>query len=253
MEAPPLFRRTFAVLLVVAGTLGCQPASDPVAPLPVGGIRVLFIGNSLTYFNNLPGTLIDLALTTGDTIRAGVVAFPDFALVDHLNQGDAVRAITSTSWSFVVLQQGPSSLQVNRDSLIAMTRLFDGPIKQAGARAALFSVWPQTANLATFPRAIESYQLAATAVGGVYLPVGAAWQVALAADATLPLYNADGLHPSELGTYLAALVMYERFTGKDARLLPARAVVAGRVLNSTPETVVRRPQEIAHGTSALTP
>ncbi len=248
-----MFRLTFATLLAAAGALGCQPASDPVAPLPVGGIRVLFIGNSLTYFNNLPGTLIDLALTTGDTIRAGVVAYPDFALVDHLNQGAAMRSIASTPWSFVVLQQGPSSLQVNRDSLIALTRLFDGPIKRAGARTALFSVWPQTVNLATLPRAIESYQLAATAVGGVYLPVGAAWQTALAEDATLPLYNADGLHPSELGTYLAALVMYERFTGKDARLLPARAVVAGRALTSTPEPVIRRLQAIAHGTSVLTP
>lgn len=248
-----MFRRTFAALGFAAGTLGCLPASDPVAPLPVGGIRVLFIGNSLTYFNNLPGTLIDLALTSGDSIRAGIVAYPDFALVDHLNHGAAIRAIASTSWNFVVLQQGPSSTQVNRDSLIAMTRVFDGPIKQAGARPALFSVWPQTVNSATFPRAVESYQLAATAVGGVYLPVGAAWQTALAEDATLPLYNADGLHPSALGTYLAALVMYERLTGKDARRLPARAVVDGRVLTEVSDLVVRKLQVIAHGTSALTP
>lgn len=248
-----MIRRTIVALIVAASSLGCLPAKEIVEPVPLDGIRVLFIGNSLTYFNNLPGTLIDLALTSGDTIRAGIVAYPDFALVDHLNQGAAVRAIASTPWHFVVLQQGPSSLQVNRDSLIAMTRVFDGPIKQAGAKPALFSVWPQTVNFATFPRAIESYQQAATAVGGVYLPVGAAWQTALAEDATLPLYNADGLHPSELGTYLAALVMYERFTGKDARLLPARAVVAGRVLNETPERVVRRLQGLAHAANALTP
>jgi hypothetical protein len=248
-----VFRRIIGVLSVAVGTLGCLPSADPVAPLPAGGIRVLFIGNSLTYFNNLPATLIDLALTTGDTIRAGVVAYPDFALVDHLNQGAAARAIASTSWNFVILQQGPSSLQANRDSLIAMARLFDGPIRQSGARPALFSVWPQTVNAATFPRAIESYQLAATAVAGVYLPVGAAWQAALAEDPTTQLYDRDGLHPSELGTYLAALVMYERLTGKDARLLPARAVVSGRVLGGTSETTVRRLQAIAHGTSALTP
>jgi len=34
------------------------------------GIRVLFVGNSLTYFNDLPGTLAGLAIVTGDTIRA---------------------------------------------------------------------------------------------------------------------------------------------------------------------------------------
>lgn len=241
------------VLWAIGSLVGCLSATETAEPLPLDGIRVLFIGNSLTYFNNLPGTLIDLARSSGDTIRAGIVAYPDYALVDHLNQGGAVRAIASTPWNFVVLQQGPSSLQVNRDSLIAMTRVFDGPIRQAGAKPALFSVWPQTVNFATFPRAIESYRLAAAAVGGVYLPVGATWQTALADDAMLALYNADGLHPSELGTYLAALVMYERFTGKDARLLPARAVVAGRVLSETPERVVRRLQEIAHATNALTP
>ncbi|MBC7843375.1 MAG: SGNH/GDSL hydrolase family protein [Gemmatimonadaceae bacterium] len=246
-------RASCVAMLSIVSLMGCLPKADVLAPLPDGGIRVLFVGNSLTYFNNLPGTLIDLALTTGDTINSVVVAFPDYALVDHLRQGSAVQVIAGTSWNFVVLQQGPSSVQVNRDSLIEMTRLFDGPIRRAGARTSLFSVWPQTGNAATFPRAIESYQLAATAVGGVYLPVGAAWQVALAEDATIPLYDGDGLHPSPLGTYLAALVMYERFTFKDCRLLPAQAVVDNRVLTDVPERVVRRLQEIAHGTSVLTP
>jgi hypothetical protein len=246
-------RSTCVALVTIAGLMGCLPKAEVLAPLPPGGIRVLFIGNSLTYYNNLPGTLIDLAQTSGDTIRAAMVAFPDFALVDHLRQGTAEQTIRATTWNFVVLQQGPSSVQVNRDSLITLTQLFDVPIRQAGARPALFSVWPQVSNAATFPRAIESYQLAATAVNGVYMPVGAAWQQALAEDASLRLYDPDGLHPSPLGTYLAALVMYERITGKDARLLAARAVVAGRVLTDVPETVVRRLQEIAHSTSALTP
>ena len=67
-------------------------------------------------------------------------------------------------------------------------------------------------------------------MSGVYLPVGAARLAAWAKDAAMPLYYGDGLHRSELGTYLAALVMCERFTGKDARLLPAQAVVNGRAL-----------------------
>lgn len=246
-------RACLATLLAVESLAGCLPIDESLAPLPSGGTHVLFIGNSLTYVNDLPGTLSALALTTGDTIRAASVALPDYALVDHLQHGGAMQAIASGSWQFVVLQQGPSSLQVNRDSLIEMSRLFDVAIRRNGARTALFSVWPQTVNATTFPRAIESYRLAAVAVGGVYLPVGAAWQTALTEDATLPLYSGDGLHPSELGTYLAALVMYERFTGKDARLLTPRAVVAGRVLTDTPESVVRRLQEIAHGTSMLTP
>jgi hypothetical protein len=60
------------------------------------------------------------------------------------------------------------------------------------------------------------------------------------------------LHPTPLGTYLAALVIYERLTGHDARLLPGVAVVDGRQLN-TPEVTVRLLQRAAHETNALFP
>lgn len=246
-------RRSLVALLLSAFSVACLPAARTVAPLPPGGTRVLFVGNSLTYFNDLPGTLAALALTTGDTIRAAAVAYPDYALVDHLVQGDAVRAIRSDRWNYVVLQQGPSSLDINRDSLIAMTRLFDPEIKAAGGRTTLFSVWPQTVNAFTFPRAIESYRLAAEAVNGVYMPVGAAWQAALSQDSTIPLYNADGLHPSVLGTYLSALVMYERITGKDARQLDPIVRVGGQVVTGVSETLVRTLQNVAHAIIAANP
>ncbi len=242
----------FAARLLAAALLafpGCGSGAGPTASRPDGGVHVLFVGNSLTYTNALPRTLADLAATTGDTIRAASVAYPDFALVDHLANGAAARAIAAGGWRYVVLQQGPSSVQANRDSLVDMTRRFDAAIRAAGARTALLSVWPQTVNLSTFDRAIESYRLAAAAVDGLYLPVGLAWQLALARAPAPPLYAPDGLHPSPLGTYLAALVIYERFTGKDARLLPPRAVVDGRDVGAA-EAVVRALQQAAHDANA---
>jgi hypothetical protein len=64
-------------------------------------------------------------------------------------------------------------------------------------------------------------------------------------DPQLQLYGPDGYHPAELGTYLAALVVYERITGHDARVLPAQAVMAGRTLD-VPESTVRLLQRAAH-------
>jgi hypothetical protein len=242
--------RTCLALFGALASLQCQSASRVLAPLPAGGTHVLFIGNSLTYVNDLPSTVAALALASGDTIRVAQVAFADYALVDHVADGTAIKAIRLGGWHYVVLQQGPSSVQVNRDSLILMTQYFDTYIRSSGARTALFSVWPAIGNYSTFPRAIESYQLAAAAVNGVYLPVGAAWLAAWAKDSTLQLYSSDGLHPSELGTYLAALVMYERFTGKDAREMPAQAVVAGTTLAGVPAATVRLLQAAAHETNA---
>ena len=67
---------------------------------------------------------------------------------------------------------------------------------------------------------------------GLYLPVAAAWQRVLddGGSAAASLYAADGLHPAPLGTWLAALVLYERMIGKDARLLGTHAVVNGAQL-----------------------
>ena len=179
--------------------IGCKTvASSSFAPLPAGGHHVLFIGNSLTYFNDLPGTLISLAASAGDTIRAAQVAYPDFNLADHVAQGDAPRAIATGGWEYVILQQGPSSIEVNRQDLINSTRYYDQLIRLAGARTALYMVWPDIAHPGDFPRAIDSYALAAQAVNGLLLPVGAAWQTAWQSDATLPFYSADGLHPSAL-------------------------------------------------------
>jgi hypothetical protein len=219
--------------------------SAPLAPLPPGGHRVLFIGNSLTYVNDLPRTLSDLAASVGDTIKTAMVAKPDYALEDHVADGGGPKAIALGGWEFVVLQQGPSSLAENRANLIAATKYYDALIKQIGGRTALYMVWPSTQYATSFPAVAGSYYYAAQAVGGVFMGAGLAWEVAWESDANIPLYGGDGFHPSPLGTYTAALVMYERITGKDARALPRRAVVEGRTLD-VPENTIRVLQVAAH-------
>ena len=51
-------------------------------------------------------------------------------------------------------------------------------------------------------------------LGGVF-PAGQAWVSALSHDPSLPIYGTDGYHPAPLGTYLAALVVYEGITGHE--------------------------------------
>lgn len=236
--------------LLVATGIAC---GESVGPQLSGGKQVLFIGNSLTYVNDLPGTLSALALSVGDTITVRSVAQPNFALIDHYVGGsDALGMIASRQWDFVVLQQGPSTTSINRDSLILTAQLFNTHIRRQGATPALYMVWPTTDRFAFFDEARISYQMAATAVNGVFMPAGRAWITAWDSDPALQLYAADGLHPAPLGTYLAALVIYERITGHDARALPGVAVVDGRTLN-TPEATVRLLQRAAHETNALFP
>src|SRR6185503_708666 len=210
------------VLSIVAGTgISCGNSTEPQR---TGGIRVLFIGNSLTYVNELPRTVSALARSVNDTINVEMVASGGFALIDHYNGGsDALSQIALGTWDYVVLQQGPSSTPINRDSLILTAQLFNTRIRQAGAVPALYMVWPSTDRISFFDQVPISYQMAATAVNGIFMPAGRAWVTAWQSDPTLKLYHEDGLHASPLGTYVAALVIYERLTGHDARLLPGQA------------------------------
>jgi hypothetical protein len=239
-------------LTALIGSAACQ-GQNATAPLPAGGIHVLFVGNSLTYVNDLPGTVAALGELSGDTIRVASSTGPDLALVDHLNGAtDALARIRQGGWSFVVLQQGPSTVPINRDSLILWTQWFDPHIKAVKAKPALLMVWPSSDRYAYFDEVRKSYQQAAQAVHGVFIPAGAGWLQASSADASLSLYGSDGYHPSTLGTYVAALVIYERVTGKDCRSLPPRAIADGHDLGVA-ESAVRKLQEAAHAANALYP
>lgn len=183
------------------------------------GRRALFIGNSYTYFADIPGLVQAMADSAGDQIAVETVADADMALVDHWNEGTAKREIAEGGWEWVVLQQGPSSVQVNRDSLRTLTQMFGAEIAKVSAKPALFSAWPSATRLQDFDRAIESYTLAASDVSGILLPVAASWQKAWESDANLQMYQ-DGLHPSAIGAYLAAATIYSKLLNKTPKGLP---------------------------------
>jgi hypothetical protein len=222
--------------------------------LDQGGHHVLFIGNSLTYANDLPGLVSDLAASVGDTIRVLSVAQANFAVIDPaLGLSNAVDVIKSQKWDMVVLQQGPTTVGVNRDTLIIATKMLDPLVKAQGGVTAQLMTWPQSSQPQLFPAVLASSQAAAKSVSnGVLIPAGEAWRAALEENSTLPLYGGDGYHPALLGTYLTALVVYEKVTHHDARLLPGTATVLGIKL-STDEATLRLLQRIAHETAAEYP
>lgn len=177
-------------------------------------IRLLFIGNSLTAANDLPAMVETMGKASGITIQATAVAKPNFSLEDHWNDGAARRAIEQGTWSFVILQQGPSALPESRVLLNEYVRRFDREIRRRKARTGIYMVWPSAARRADFDGVSASYAGAADLVDGLLMPGGDAWRAAWRRDASLALYGPDGFHPSPLGTYLAALVIFHRVTGR---------------------------------------
>lgn len=164
--------------------------------------RVLFIGNSLTYANDLPSLVAKLGKAEKHDLVTKTLAFPNYSLEDHLNDRRTLTAL-SERWDFIVLQQGPSAMEESRTLLLRdVKRIAE---KARGAKLVLFMVWPSRARIGDFARVDESYALAAESVGGILAPAGREWRASKDLDA---LYGPDGFHPSARGSAVAAEVIY---------------------------------------------
>jgi len=211
-----------AALGLAGGVAACSQAT---AGEDRPDVAVLFIGNSLTSVNNLPAAVAKVAEAAHASVRVGIAAGPNLAVIDHTNGStDAVAQIDGGRWNFVVLQQGPTPAGICRDTLVIAAMRLAPHVGASGGRIALFLPWARQGNPSALGAAGESATLAARAVGGVVVPVGVAWKLALEADPSVPLYGPDGYHPAPAGTLLAALTIYERLAGRDAReIAPALA------------------------------
>lgn len=213
--------RAFALSCLVLAACGLGPAGPGGRSAGDADVAVLFIGNSLTAANDLPYMLEELLEMGGiEDAVVEAVAFGNFGLEDHWARGDASSRIAEGGWDVVAMQQGPSATE-GRPSLLQYSALYADQIRAVGAEPALYMVWPALIRFFDFDGVSDSYATAAAQVNGILFPAGEAWREAWAVDETLQLYAADDFHPSLLGTYLAALVMYEQLSGNRADGLPA--------------------------------
>lgn len=226
-------RGAAVALALLAGAAGCL-GGGPSEPGEREGRPVLFVGNSLTYTHDLPLLVEALADSAGaPPLAVEMIVGPNVSLEDHWADGSARAMIARGGWDVVVLQQGPSSRDDSRALLRDYAGRFAAEIRAVGATPALYQVWPAAENQADFPRALESYALAAADVDGVLLPVGAAWLATWEREETLPLYATDGFHASPAGTYLNGITIFAALTGRSPVGLPTEV----RLRNGTRITV----------------
>jgi len=146
--------------------------------------------------------------------RAGVEGWPVIGPKDY-----AAWSAASDNLQAIAAQ--------NQEHLRMWAETFEEPIRAAGARPALYMVWPAESRSQDFPGVFAAYSNAAEAVDGIFLPAGQAWRAAWERDASPPLYGGDGFHPSLLGSWLAALVIYSALYDAPAAEVPATLVIGG--------------------------
>ncbi|MBZ5725335.1 MAG: SGNH/GDSL hydrolase family protein [Acidobacteriia bacterium] len=220
-------RRTFSLL---PGVLLLTVAAQAAPPL-----RVLFIGNSYTYFNNLPEIFAGLAMAGQPALRveAAAITVGGSTLAQHRQRGEAQKAIREGHWDYVVLQEQSAlgtPLLVNGASqptdpagFWQSVRDFDREIKAAGAKTVLYHTWAVRAAPESQPMLDYAYLKIASELGAIDVPAGPAWQESMHGTPAVGvnLYYVDGAHPSQAGSYLAACEFYATLFGKSPVGLPA--------------------------------
>lgn len=206
---------------IVLATVLVACGAGPTVATGGDGIDVLFVGNSLTFENDMPGILKALLDSAGLESRIESFAPGGWGLQDHWEAGRSRELIADGGWDVVILQQGPSATE-GRPSLLEYTPRFAGEARAVGAEIGLYMVWPAEARLFDFQGVSDSYRMAAESVGGLLFPVGEAWRAVWRRDPDFDLYGADRFHPSPAASYLAALVFFEQLTGRSPVGLPNR-------------------------------
>ena len=202
-------------------------------------IRVLFLGNSYTYVNDLPKIIEDIATNENKVFKHASVTPGGCTLFQHVESQTSLSKIRQGNWDFVVLQEQSqlpvidyyrhNTLKPSYKALYDSIMLYNPNSKVVG-----YMTWGRryggqqcvnfgeglycSADFVDFNHMQDTLTAAycenAYATNSYVAPVGEAWKAALATDPSLVLHSNDNSHPSYDGSYLAACVFYSVFWNK---------------------------------------
>ncbi len=188
-------------------------------------LKVLFIGNSYTYFWNLPQIITAMGERNGKAIMARKSTVGGTNLRQHWDGelGLNSRAmIENGDWDIVVLQNHSLSTIDDFDEFMDYGGRFIDLVRQSGATPMLYMTWAREFNPLMQDKISAAYRLLGEQKGVEVVPVGEVWRMARELRPDLDLFIGDGSHPTNYGTYLIACVFYSVLTDLPAQGLPAR-------------------------------
>jgi len=154
-------------------------------------LKMLFIGNSFTQRNNLPGLLAELAVARDWRVKHDSIIAGGASLRAHWNAGHAARAIATGGYDFVVLQEQSTLPVKNARRMAENVRLFDEAIKRAGSKTVLYMTWARQHAPETQGAIVDAYNHIGKELGAIVVPVGLAWQRFLAKHDQPALHDRD--------------------------------------------------------------
>ena len=219
-----IMKKYFCILF----TLIAPPCSGQITK------KVLFLGNSYTYVNNLPQLISDLAMNTGDTLVFDSNTPGGYTLEQHFRDSNSVNKIKAGGWDYVVLQEQsqlpalPDYSGAEANELCALINAYN-----PCARALFYMTWGRkngdASNCIAWPPVCtyqgmdsllyQSYMEMASGNHAEVAPVGAVWKYIRQNFPAIELYQPDESHPGAAGSYAAACCFYSALFKKDPTLI----------------------------------
>jgi hypothetical protein len=169
-------------------------------------LKVLFIGNSFTARNDLPGLVAQLAAARGRSMEHRLISAGGASLRTHWNAGEAQEAIRDGHYDRVVLQEQSTLPVKNARRMHENVRLFDGAVRATGAQTVLYMTWARQSAPESQQAITDAYAVIGRELGATVVPVGTAWERFLRKHDRPVLHDKDQSHPTLAGSYLAACV-----------------------------------------------
>ena len=191
--------------------------------------KILFVGNSFVYYNDLPGMLTQLTEKMPeqlkcDSVTKGGAYLHQYADPNHMLHEKLVDTYVQSKWDAIILQdQSYNPVRLPEDLLKAardLRKVFD-----QGEPLYFYQTWAYEEGtmklqntgkryLDMYAGLKAGYLNAAVKLGGKLVPVGDAFLLAKMECPEIELYRYDHYHPSLAGTYLIACVFYACLSGR---------------------------------------
>ncbi len=188
---------------------------------------ILFIGNSYTYFWNLPQQINAMAKAKGINLFATQSTAGGTNLGQHWRGEKNLQTkelVNTQSYDMVILQDHSLRAIDHPDSLNYYVKLWSDLIRSKGGEVYLYMTWSRKWDPYMISTISKEYENIGKEIKSIVVPVGLAWKRARELRPELDLYDPDGSHPSTIGTYLTACVFLEFLSGENPIGLPYRLI-----------------------------
>ena len=175
-------------------------------------IAILFIGNSHTYFNDMPLMVQRRAEDAGYDCHVTMIAHGGWFLAQHAEEPDVRFNILYGHYDYVVLQEhahpfGP--VEKFREAAIKLNQM----IRQAGSIPVIYETWARKSEPEAQAQMNDAHRHIAEEIGALLAPVGEDWWSYQQSRPDLEVYADDGAHASPAGSDFAAKHIWEVIQG----------------------------------------